>query len=68
MTRVLYLIACAAGPAQHLDQGVRLAQGRGWDVCAVLTPSAAPEVGFGREVTGGVRADQVASAYLGLRG
>jgi hypothetical protein len=41
MTRVLYFIACAAGPAQHLDLGVKLAQGRGWDVCAILTPSAA---------------------------
>lgn len=41
MTRVLYLIACAAGPAQYLDRGVRLAQGRGWDVCVILTPSAA---------------------------
>jgi phosphopantothenoylcysteine synthetase/decarboxylase len=37
----LYLIACAAGPTQHLDEGVRQAQRRGWDVCLVLTPSAA---------------------------
>ncbi|QFR93878.1 flavoprotein [Streptomyces tsukubensis] len=40
-TRVLYLIACAAGPAQFVDEGVRLAQAAGWDVCLVLTPSAA---------------------------
>ncbi|AXK34544.1 flavoprotein [Streptomyces armeniacus] len=38
---VLYLIACAAGPARYVDLGVRRAQERGWDVCAVLTPSAA---------------------------
>ncbi|MFF2849576.1 flavoprotein [Streptomyces sp. NPDC058001] len=38
---VLYLIACAAGPAQYVDEGVRVAQGAGWDVCLVLTPSAA---------------------------
>ncbi|MDT0322229.1 flavoprotein [Streptomyces millisiae] len=41
MTKVLYLIACAAGPAQHVDEGVRQAQAAGWDVCLILTPSAA---------------------------
>lgn len=41
MTRVLYLIACAAGPAQYVDQAVKLAQERGWDVCVILTPSSA---------------------------
>jgi hypothetical protein len=41
MTRVLYLIACAAGPTQYVDEGVRAAQSAGWDVCLVLTPSAA---------------------------
>uniref|UniRef100_A0AAU2VB61 Flavoprotein n=1 Tax=Streptomyces sp. NBC_00003 TaxID=2903608 RepID=A0AAU2VB61_9ACTN len=41
MTRVLYLIACAAGPTQHVEKGVEQAQGRGWDVCLVLTPAAA---------------------------
>jgi hypothetical protein len=41
MTRVLYLIACAAGPARFVDEGVRQAQSRGWDVCLILTPSAA---------------------------
>lgn len=38
---VLYLIACAAGPTLYVDEGVRRAQERGWDVCLVLTPSAA---------------------------
>ncbi|TDC66284.1 flavoprotein [Streptomyces hainanensis] len=38
---MLYLIACAAGPAQYLDQGVRRARAAGWDVCLILTPSAA---------------------------
>ncbi|GHJ40859.1 flavoprotein [Streptomyces sp. TS71-3] len=39
--RTLYLIACAAEPAQYVDEGVRQAQSAGWDVCVVLTPSAA---------------------------
>ncbi|MFF7870486.1 flavoprotein [Streptomyces qaidamensis] len=38
---VLYLIACAAGPTQFIDEGVRAAQADGWDVCLILTPSAA---------------------------
>jgi hypothetical protein len=38
---VLYLIACAAGPTQYIDDGVRAAQAHGWDVCLLLTPSAA---------------------------
>ncbi|MHA4817523.1 flavoprotein [Streptomyces aculeolatus] len=41
MTRVLYLIACAAGPTEHVDDGVRAAHAEGWDTCLVLTPSAA---------------------------
>lgn len=41
MTRVLYLIACAAGPAQYVDVGVRHAHAAGWDTCLVLTPAAA---------------------------
>lgn len=42
MTRpVLYLIACAAGPAQHVDDGVRMAQAAGWDTCLILSPTAA---------------------------
>jgi len=41
MTRVLYLIACAAGPTQYVDDGVRAAQADGWEVCLILTPSAA---------------------------
>lgn len=40
-SRVLYLIACAAGPTQYIDAGVRAAQQAGWDTCLVLTPSAA---------------------------
>ncbi|WP_371665954.1 flavoprotein [Streptomyces sp. NBC_01241] len=39
--RVLYLIACAAGPTQYIDEGVRQAQTRGWDTCLILTPAAA---------------------------
>ncbi|TVL91743.1 flavoprotein [Streptomyces sp. SAJ15] len=41
MTRVLYLIACAAGPTQHIDDAVRDAQAQGWDTCLILTPAAA---------------------------
>ncbi len=40
-TPVLYLIACAAGPTQYIDDGVRAAQADGWNVCLILTPSAA---------------------------
>ncbi|MFE7133265.1 flavoprotein [Streptomyces sp. NPDC057638] len=39
--RVLYLIACAAGPTQYIDDGVRAARRAGWEVCLILTPSAA---------------------------
>ena len=39
MTRVLYVIACAAPPAQDVGQLVRLAQAGGWDVCVLATPS-----------------------------
>ena len=37
--RVLYVIACAAPPASEVGQLVSLAQGRGWDVCVLTTPS-----------------------------
>jgi Flavoprotein len=40
-TRVLYLIACAAGPTQYINDGVRHAQDAGWDTCLILTPAAA---------------------------
>jgi len=56
MTRVLYLIACAAGPTEYVDEGVRQAQSRGWDVCLILTPSAArwwePRLGELEALTG----------------
>ncbi|GAB2780126.1 flavoprotein [Streptomyces daliensis] len=38
---ILYLISCAAGPTRYVDEAVRLAQQDGWDVCLILTPSAA---------------------------
>lgn len=41
MTKVLYLVACAAGPTQYIDRGIRRAQSFGWETCLVLTPSAA---------------------------
>lgn len=37
---VLYIIACGGRPAGDLPQFVRFAQGRGWDVCVIATPSA----------------------------
>lgn len=40
-SRVLYLITCAAPPAQRIRTGIEKAQAAGWDVCLVLTPSAA---------------------------
>ncbi|NYI03760.1 hypothetical protein FHU37_000703 [Allostreptomyces psammosilenae] len=47
MSRVLYLIACAAGqPAREIDDGVRAAQARGWDTCLILSPSAARPIGL----------------------
>lgn len=39
-TRVLYLIACAASPTQHVRTGVEKARAAGWEVCLVVTPSA----------------------------
>ncbi|MFD7861887.1 flavoprotein [Streptomyces sp. NPDC059783] len=53
---VLYFIACAAGPTQHVDDGLRQALARGWDTCLVLTPSAArwwePRAGELEKLTG----------------
>ncbi|MFE0374762.1 flavoprotein [Streptomyces inhibens] len=40
-SRVLYLIACAAPPTRRIRTGIEMAQKAGWDVCLVLTPSAA---------------------------
>ena len=40
MTKILYLISCAAPPACRLPVPIRAAQAAGWDVCLVLTPSA----------------------------
>ena len=37
---VLYVVACAAGPARDVHVLVEQAQQEGWDVCCILTPSA----------------------------
>lgn len=37
---VLYLMICGAGPADHIDRMVKLAQTDGWDVWCVATPAA----------------------------
>ena len=39
--RVLYVVACAAPPVLQIETLIGLAQGRGWDACLILTPSAA---------------------------
>lgn len=39
--RVLYVIVCAAPPAQEVTKLVRLAQQQDWEVCVLATPSAA---------------------------
>lgn len=39
MPKVLYLIACAAPPAQQIDRMIRLALDDEWDVCLLATPS-----------------------------
>ena len=40
MSRVLYIITCAAPPAAEVNQLVVPAQADGWDVCVLATPSA----------------------------
>lgn len=43
MTRTLYVMPCAAGPAPYVDHLVKAAQGRDWDVWLAPTP---PAMGF----------------------
>lgn len=40
MSRVLYVIACAAPPAREVARLIEPAQEVGWDVCLLVTPSA----------------------------
>lgn len=37
---VLYLVVCAAPPAQHVQDFIALAQDAKWDVCVLATPPA----------------------------
>lgn len=39
--RVLYVIGCAAPPVLEIPDLIERAQSRGWDVCLILTPTAA---------------------------
>ncbi len=39
--RVLYLIVCAAPPAQQMYEFIPVLQSQGWDVCVISTPQAA---------------------------
>jgi phosphopantothenoylcysteine decarboxylase len=41
LSSVLYLIVCAAPPAQQTQEVVPLLQAAGWDVCVIATPQAA---------------------------
>jgi hypothetical protein len=38
---VLYIVGCAAPPVLQVDDAIEEAQRRGWDVCLILTPTAA---------------------------
>ncbi|MBS2534256.1 flavoprotein [Catenulispora sp. NF23] len=38
---VLYLVACAAPPVLDIADPIKQAQDRAWDVCLILTPTAA---------------------------
>lgn len=38
--RILYLIVCAAPPAQQTADAVPLLQAAGWEVCVITTPQA----------------------------
>lgn len=40
MSRVLYVITCAAPPAREVAKLISPAQDRGWDVCVIATPAA----------------------------
>lgn len=40
-TRVLYLVVCAAPPAQAIGELVGLLQSKDWTVCVIATPRAA---------------------------
>lgn len=57
-TATVYIVVCAAGPAAHVDQLIRLAQTRGWQVQVIATPAALDffDPGAVEELTGrGVR-------------
>jgi phosphopantothenoylcysteine synthetase/decarboxylase len=45
---VLYLIACAAPPAQAIGELVALLQAQGWTVCVIATPRAASWIDTGQ--------------------
>lgn len=38
---VLYIVGCAAPPVLQATDAIKQAQGRGWDACLILTPTAA---------------------------
>jgi phosphopantothenoylcysteine decarboxylase len=38
--RVLYLVVCAAPPAQAIGEPIKLLQAKGWTVCVIPTPRA----------------------------
>lgn len=46
MNHVLYAVACAAPPTQHITGLITTAQQHGWDVCLITTPTAATSGSF----------------------
>jgi hypothetical protein len=41
VTGVLYIVASAAPPVERISALIAAARGRGWDVCLIVTPTAA---------------------------
>lgn len=54
LSRVLYLIVCAAPPATQTPEVVSLLQATGWDVCVIATPQATRwmDISLLAEITG----------------
>ncbi|WP_051451952.1 flavoprotein [Actinospica robiniae] len=44
-SRVLYVVACAAPPSEHVDRAVRNGLDAGFTVCVIATPSALQFIG-----------------------
>ncbi|HEU5417443.1 MAG TPA: flavoprotein [Streptosporangiaceae bacterium] len=60
---VLYLVASAAGPVPGIPAVITAAQQRGWDVCLILTPTAARWLDADLEDLARLSGHPVRSAY-----